>query len=187
MPGIQSRDVDEEVTGLEDLLTTIPLLRNNPSSSTNVPLVEVNLVGNKPNAIVRPFPRAVVVEQVKENLPPIQPEAARSQSEPRKTPVSQIPKRKLIPMDPLLQKPLFITTVPSGVFLEKSPEQPRKVYNYSSAPRVLRSIQNVDSKEFFMSKMSGKKSQQQLITTSLYETKSNGGIVGGQRGITSVR
>lgn len=50
-------------------------------------------------------------------------------------------------MDPFLQKPLFITTVPQGVFLEPlncTDAVNRKVYHYSSHPRVLRSTNPKD-------------------------------------------
>lgn len=49
-------------------------------------------------------------------------------------------------MDPFLQKPLFITTVPRGFFLEPldADQVNRKVYHYSSHPRVLRSTNPKD-------------------------------------------
>lgn len=58
-------------------------------------------------------------------------------------------------MDLKQHKPLFITTVPTGVFLdpikfEPSPVIQRKVYHYSSHPRVVLSEKlnsNVESKE----------------------------------------
>ena len=183
MPSVaESRDVDEDK--LEDLLQTIPLLKpvastssfppNNSSSPFDVAGV---VVGNKPNAIVRPIPRLVVV---KENppvqdvvLPELESQIQRhengSGNDTRRYlgSVPVIPKRKLVPMDPLLQKPLFITTVPTGVFLEKTHEAPpaRKMYNYSSAPRVLRStdtqsflskVSNATKKSFFTSSSENK-------------------------------
>lgn len=179
MASSEPRDVDEEKQQrLEDLLTTIPLLK--PSSSVVAPLEVTLVVGNKPNAIVRPFPRAVAVKDTP--LPPvhnaslaaleaqIQPRPSHENHNPHPysgyaeskrhgpfttTSVTVLPKRKLVPMDPVLQKPLFITTVPSGVFLEKSLlAEPRKVYNYSSAPRVLRgSTLNVETQSY-MAKVS---------------------------------
>lgn len=188
MPFIESRAGDEDK--LEDLLTTFPLLR---SSSSTAPL-EVTLVANKPNAIVRPIPRPPVI--VKDTPPPRQDESlvhleaqihrtshemlpSASHSESKKYPpglVTVIPKKKLIPMDPVLHKPLFITTVPSGVFLEKSSEsvESRRVYNYSSAPRVLRSIPNIaDSTSSFLSKVSNcLTAKKSYFTSSSSESKS---------------
>lgn len=154
MAPIEPRDVDEDK--LEDLLTTIPLLR----SSTGPPL-EVTVVANKPNAIVRPIQRVVPVKDnpAPVQLPPVQNDSLAAleaqiqrqenhsgYADSKRYPTSSVnvnPKRKLVPMDPHLHKPLFITTVPSGVFLEKTLlAEPRKVYNYCSAPRVLKSSSN---------------------------------------------
>lgn len=69
-------------------------------------------------------------------------------------------------MDPVQQqKPLFITTVPQGVFLEpvrlQTPPEvsPRKVYHYSSTPRILKGTAAADdsaaprlSKQSFLKK-----------------------------------
>lgn len=181
MPSIEQQEMDEDA--LEDLLTTIPLLM--PSSSAV--LQEVTLINaSKPNAIVRPIIRPVIVKDV----PPVQDDCvtqleqqirrtghensgnSRSKHPAAITTVNA--KRKLVPMDPLLHKPLFITTVPSGVFLEKSTEavETRKVYNYSSAPRV---IQNLESQSF-LSKISASLTTKKSYLTSLYDGKSQRGI-----------
>lgn len=61
-------------------------------------------------------------------------------------------------MDPMLQKPLFITTVPSGVFLEPltADQAPRKIYHFSSHPRVCSHNYNLETQSF-MAKLSSKK------------------------------
>lgn len=163
MPAIEQRDVDEDK--LEDLLTTIPLLRTVSSSSSStdkrqssVTPGDVTLFVNKPNVhIVRPIPRPIVVKD--DTLATLEAQILRgghdapttsspSNLDMKKYPTVVVPqKKKLIPMDPVMHKPLFITTVPSGVFLEKSPDriETRKVYNYSSAPRVL---QNGETQSF---------------------------------------
>lgn len=160
---------------MEDLLTTIPLLRS--SASTSSPF-EVTHVGNKPNAIVRPTPRPpptppVIVDTQEVNLPRLETQIQQRNRDDSHTTgttsdyhnkkpagsgvLTVVHKRRLIPMDPLLQKPLFITTVPSGVFLAKDTVDLRKVYNYSSAPRVLKIVPNnalEESQSSFLAKVS---------------------------------
>lgn len=172
---------------MEDLLTTIPLLRS--SASTSSPFE--TLVGNKPNAIVRPTPRPpptppVIVEaQIQHRT---RDDAGTSSDNNTRKPAGSggltvVHKRRLIPMDPLLQKPLFITTVPSGVFLAKDTVDSRKVvYNYSSAPRVLKIVPNnalEESQSSFFGKVSSC-----LSTKKSVFTHSESILNRSQRGIT---
>lgn len=185
MPSIEARTVDGDAAqSLEDVLTTIPLLK-----APNPPLT-------KPNAIVHPIPR-VPAPPASASASQQHPTASRnggflaqleaqiqrpgaerldtnqSAAEQRKNHSGVIPKRKQVnvsgqdvardvsngfcasrskvPMDPLLQKPLFITTVPTGVFLEPdatADSVQRKIYHYQSHPRVLRSTHHAETQSF---------------------------------------
>lgn len=116
------------------------LILEDTSAFTIINSDNLGLFG-KPNAIVRPV-RRVDPSEGQPNLENIESQVGSNKkvefNKELEKKLKKLQKQEIEIIQP--KRPLFITTVPKGIFLQpdcNQPIQPRKIYAYVSRPRIL--------------------------------------------------